>query len=60
MCGICIGEVGNKNRIYKIRKMLKQVSDFKASINNCKDCMTEEAKAILLSDFLETNNLYLK
>ena len=41
-------------------KMLKQVSDFKASINNCKDCMTEEAKAILLSDFLEQNKLYLK
>ena len=41
-------------------KMLKQVSDFKASINNCKECMTEEAKAILLSDFLETNKLYLK
>lgn len=41
-------------------KMLKQVFDFKASINNCKDCMTEESKAILLSDFLETNNLYLK
>ena len=41
-------------------KMLKQVSDFKASINNCKDCITEEAKAILLSDFLETNKLYFK
>ena len=41
-------------------KMLKQVSYFKASINNCKDCMTEEEKAILLSDFLEQNKLYLK
>ena len=41
-------------------KMLKQVSDFKASINNCKECMTEEAKAILISDFLEANKLYLK
>ena len=40
--------------------MLKQVSYFKASINNCKECMTEEEKAILLSDFLEANNLYLK
>jgi len=38
--------------------MLKQVSDFKVSINNCKDCMTEEEKAILLSDVLEINKLY--
>ena len=41
-------------------KILKEITDFKASINNCKDCMTEEAKAILLSDFLEQNKLYLK
>ena len=40
--------------------MLKEVSDFKASINNCKDCMTEEEKAILISDFLEANKLYFK
>jgi hypothetical protein len=39
---------------------LKEIASFKASINNCKDCVTEGTKAILLNDFLETNNLYLK
>jgi len=41
-------------------KILKEITDFKVSINNCKDCMTEEAKAILISDFLDQNKLYLK
>jgi hypothetical protein len=39
---------------------LKEISDFKASITNCKDCFNEETKTILLNDFLESNRFYLK
>jgi hypothetical protein len=39
--------------------ILKEIASFKGSINNCKDCLTEVTKAILLNDFLQTNNFYL-
>jgi len=38
---------------------LKEISDLKENINNCKGCFSEEAKKILFNDFLKKTMYYL-
>ena len=42
---------------------LKEIANFKTNLNNCassETCLTDDAKEVLMSDFLEKNKYYLK
>lgn len=39
---------------------IKEIFEFKNSLNNCKNCLSDEAKRVLLDDFLSVNKLYYK